>query len=207
MNTTTSRPPVVTSASSPLTSSPAGRPAPEPGIESDDLLERAREAEAEQTAQLDTAPLESRYSAALVAQVEAKEKQVERIEDTLENLIARQEASLNQVQAKQPGLLAFPATRAQWQRQVAQGQAIIARLSDRLEQVRELRDAMGVHGPRIEELATAKLRTQQPTLAADYDELCAAQRGHQALMRQQGRGERQRSSSGLSLGLSIERRP
>jgi hypothetical protein len=143
----------------------------------------------------------------LVAQVEAKEQQVERIEDKLENLIARQESSLNQVQAKQPGLLAFPATRVQWQRQVARGQAIIARLSDRLEQVREIRDAMGVHGPRLDELATAKLRAQQPILAADYDEMCSAQRGHQALMQQQGRGERQRSSSGLSLGISLERRP
>jgi len=51
-----------------------------------------------------------------------------------------------------------------------QQQAIIQRLQARLEGVREIKEGMGTHAPRIKELATRKLRAQQPELAAEWDE-------------------------------------
>ena len=82
------------------------------------------------------------------------------------------------------------------------------RLLGRLELVREVRDSMGVHGARIEELATRKLRAQQPELAGDWDALQQAQRLHQLLLRQnaeqQGleRSHLLQSARGTRLGLS-----
>ena len=79
-----------------------------PGLDAvaqaDALLERAQEAQAEQTALLEASPLESQYSAAFAAQVEAKHDQAERIEDRLENLIEQQASRLQQTHASQPGL-------------------------------------------------------------------------------------------------------
>ena len=120
---------------------------------------------------LASAPLESPYSAALAVQVEAKHEQVERIEDRLENLIESQASRLQCTQLGQPGMLALPGKRTQWQQQMQQQQKTMQRLLGRLELVREVRDSMGVHAPRIEELATRKLRAQQPELASEWDAL------------------------------------
>jgi hypothetical protein len=183
------------------------RPGSEATAEADSLLNRATLAEAEQQAQLEVAPVEARYSAALAVQVEAKHAQVERIEDKLETLIARQAETLSQVKARQPGLLSRPGTRAKWQRQAAQQQGTMTRLQDRLEHVRELRDTMGIHTPRIEEMAARKLRLQEPALAAEHDDWSSAARAHQALQRDQARRNRDRLTRGPGLALSLQRRP
>jgi len=172
-------------------------------LDADSLLERATTAEAQQQAQVEAAPVEARYTAALTVQIAAKETQVERIEDRLETLIARQAEAMSQT--KQPGFLALPRTRANWQQQIAQQQGTMTRLQDRLEQVREIRDTMGIHTPRLEEMASRKLRLQDPSLAAEYDDWSAAARAHKALQRDQGR--RNRTGSSLALSLSLDRRP
>lgn len=69
-------------------------------------------------------------------------------------------------------------------------QRIIQRLQDRLEAVREITEGMGVHGPRLEELATRKLRAQEPGLARDWEDMCEARRLHQALLRRQEQEKR-----------------
>lgn len=124
--------------------------------QADALLERAQEAQAEQTAMLDATPLESQYSAAFAAQVEAKRDQAERIEDRLENLIEQQASRLQRAQANQLGLLSLPGTQAKWQAQLQQQQSVMLRLHTRLENVREIKEGMGVHAPRIEELAARR---------------------------------------------------
>lgn len=159
--------------------------------QADSLLERAEEAQAEQQAALETSPLASEYSAALAAQIEAKHDQAERIEDRLENLIEQQETRLLQIEAKQPGILALPGQRARWQGQVQEQQALLQRLHTRLENVREIKEGMGVHAPRIEELATRKLRAEQPELAEEWDEMREAARRHQALIRKKEQERRQ----------------
>jgi len=181
-----------------------------PGLDAqaDALLERAQEAQAEQAALLEASPLESQYSAAFAAQVEAKHDQAERIEDRLENLIEQQASRLQQTQAGQPGLFSRPGARAKWQSQVQQQQSAMQRLHGRLETVREIKDGMGAHGPRIEELAHRKVRSQEPELAKDWEEMREAERLHQVLLRKQEQEkkqalERERRGENLGRGLRL----
>ena len=183
-----------------------------PGLDAvaqaDALLERAQEAQAEQAALLEASPLESQYSAAFAAQVEAKHDQAERIEDRLENLIEQQASRLQQTQASQPGLFSRPGARAKWQSQVQQQQSAMQRLHGRLEAVREIKDGMGAHGPHIEELAHRKVRAQEPALAKDWEEMREAERLHQALLRKQEQEkkqalERERRGENLGRGLRL----
>ena len=155
------------------------------------LLELAKELQAEQTALLEATPLESQYSASFAAFVEEKHDQVERIEDKLENMIELLVSRLQQTQARQPGLVALPGTRAKWQQQVQQQQNTMQRLHGRLETVREIKEGMGVHNPRIDELAIRKLRAQEPELASEWDDRQEAQRLHQAMQRKQEQEKKQ----------------
>ncbi len=183
-----------------------------PGLDAvaqaDALLERAQEAQAEQTALLEASPLESQYSAAFAAQVEAKHDQAERIEDRLENLIEQQASRLQQTHASQPGLFSRPGARAKWQSQIQQQQSAMQRLHGRLEAVREIKDGMGAYGPRIEELAHRKVRAQEPGLAKDWEEMREAERLQQALLRKQEQEkkqalERERRGENLGRGLRL----
>jgi hypothetical protein len=169
--------------------------------EADALQAAAEDAHGEQQALLETSPLESQYTAALAAHVEAKHDQVARIEDRLEGVIEQQEAKLHQIEAKQPGILSMPSTRASWQSQVQQQQALLQRLHGRLEGVREIKDGMGLHGPRVEELAARKLRHDEPELAEGWDEMRAAQRAHEALMRKQDQEKRIKLEREQSAGI------
>lgn len=181
--------------------------------QADALLERAQEVQAEQTALFEATPLESQYSAAFAAQVEAKHDQAERIEDRLENLIEMQSSRLQLAQSSQPGIFALPGTRAKWQQQLQQRQSAMQRLQGRLEAVREIKEGMGVHGSRIEELATRKLRAQEPELAGGWDDMREAQRQHQSLLRKQEQEkkqaleqeQREQLGRGMRLGLSQAR--
>ena len=174
--------------------------------QADDLLESAQQSQAEQTALLEATPLESQYGAAFAAQVEAKHDQAERIEDRLENLIEQQASRLQRTQAGQPGLLSLPGARAKWNSQVQQQQSTLNSLHGRLETVREIKEGMGVHGTRIEELASRKLRAQEPELAKELDEMREAQRLHQALKRKQDQEKKQaveRETLGRGVRLSL----
>jgi len=177
-------------------------------VQVDALFEQAQDVQAEQAALFDT-PLESQYSAAFAAQVEAKHDQAEQIEDKIENLIVLQASSLQLAQSRQPNIFALPGARAKWQQQMQQQKNTMQHLQGRLESVREIKEGMGIHGSRIEELATRKLRTQEPALANDWSDMCEAQRQYQVLQRKQERDkkralEREQGRS-MGLGLSQER--
>jgi hypothetical protein len=154
------------------------------------LLDEAREADAGQASLIDSAPLESQYTAALEAQVDAKHDQTERIEDRLENLIELQASRLQQVQVQQPGFLALPGTRQLWQQKMQQQQNTLQKLRGRLDAVREIKEGMGLHCPRIEELAAHKLHFKEPGIAADWVDMQEAQRRHQAVLRQQEQNQK-----------------
>ncbi|EDP8962493.1 conjugal transfer protein [Salmonella enterica subsp. enterica] len=184
--------------------SPAVKPSS--GNNGEDLLQAAQEAETEQQALLESAPIEQTYQQTLALYVQAKHDQVERIEDRLEQLVDRQQARLQQLQSNAPGLLSLPRTKAAWQQQQAQQQARLQTLHTRLDMVREIKEGMGIHAPKIEELATRKMRAEHPELAGDWDSMREAARRHQALMRKQEQEkkqaqERERGRS-QSLGLS-----
>jgi hypothetical protein len=161
-----------------------------------DLVERAQEAQSQQAALLDTASLESRYNGALAEYVASKYEQVERLEDRLENLIEQEMANFESSRAHRPaGLFLRPGARAAWERELARRQATIQRLQNRLEHVREIKEEMGVHGPKIEELAVRKLRQKEPDLAAEWDDMRTALRHHETMERQ----KKQQSPQSLSL--------
>ena len=174
----------------------------------DGLLAAAEATEAEQQAALEAAPLDQTYQEALALYVQAKHDQVERIEDRLENLIDRQQARLQQTQANQPGLLSRPGTRRAWQAQQTQQQARLQTLHNRLDAVREIKAGMGLHSPKVEELATRKMRAENPELASDWDAMREAARRHQALQRReeqertQAQALEQRPGRSQSLGLT-----
>jgi len=160
----------------------------------DDLLRRAQEAQAEQTALLEATPIEAQYGAALANLVDAKHNQVENVEARLEGMIERQQARLQQTQANKPGLTSMPGKKRAWREQQAKQQDRLQTLHNRLESVRETKEGMGVHAPRIEKLATRKLRAENPELASDWDAMREAARRHQAHMRmKEGRAGRSHS--------------
>jgi hypothetical protein len=161
-----------------------------------DVLEAAWAAEIEQQAMLGAAPVEQTYQAALASYVEAKHDQVERLEDRLETMIEQQEARLQQTQANTPGLLSRPSTKRAWQARQAQQQARLQTLHNRLDAVREIKEGMGVHAPRVEELATRKMRAENPELASDWDAMREAARRHELLMRQQEQARQQSQALG-----------
>ena len=105
---------------------------------------------------------------------------------------------------------------AKWQQQMQQQQATLQRLHGRLETVREIKEGMGIHSPRIEELAARKLRAQEPELASEWADMREAQRRHEALQRKEEQEKKQaqdrerreqieRTGRGVRLGLSQAR--
>lgn len=163
-------------------------------------VEAAEGIEREQQAMLEAAPVEQTYEHALALHVQAKHAQVERIEDKLENLIDRQQARLQQTQAGQPGRISLPSTKRAWQSKQAQQRARLQTLNNRLSVVREIKEGMGIHAPRIEEMATRKMRAENPELASDWDAMREANRRHQALMRRQEQEKKQTQAQERSRG-------
>ena len=179
--------------------------------EAEELQRSAETAEVEQQALLETSSVESEYQSALAAFVEAKHDQVERIEGRLEEVIEQQEAKLHRIEANRPGVLSLPGKRAGWQSQLEQQQSLLQKLHGRLETVREVKEGMGLHSPKVEELAMRKLRFHERELAKEWDEFRAAQRGHQELMRRREKEQRKQDqrlgemlgSSAMVLGHSL----
>lgn len=175
----------------------------------DDSLEAAQALEREQQALLEAVPVEQAYQDGLELHVRAKHDQVQRVEDRLETLIDRQQARLQQMQAKPPGFIAMPSAKRAWNTQKAQQQARLQTLHYRLESVREIKEGMGVHSPRVEELATRKMRAENPELAADWDAMREAARRHAVVARQQEkeREQKQTQERSRSQTLGLQGRP
>lgn len=167
------------------------------------IQEIAESLEPEQQALFEAATLEQRYQDSLAVYVQEKHNQVERIEDRLEGIIDRQQARLQQMQSRAPGLLATPRIRRTWQVQLTRQQTRLQTLHHRLETVHEIKQGMGLNSSKLEELATRKMRTEHPELAADWDTMRAATRRHQAMLRkqEQQRKQRQEHSRGQTLDL------
>lgn len=149
----------------------------------DELLDSAQTAEREQQAILEVSSVEQSYQEALLDYVEAKQEQVDRVEDKLETLIEKQQSKIQQIQSAKPGVLVLPGTRRAWQDQLAQQHSRLQVMQARLEAVREIRDGMGLHSPKIEELAERKLRRNEQELTSDFDSVLEAQRRHNIVTR------------------------
>lgn len=172
-----------------------------------ELLRAAQEAEVEQQAILETTSQEHPYRQILALYVQAKLDQVVHIEDRLENLIVRQQADLQQIQASAPGRLSLPGSRRAWQNRQTQQQTRLQTLHTRLEAVREIKEGMGLHSPKIEELATRKMRAENPELTSDWDAMREAGRRHQLqLHEQEGKQSQALKRRGRSQNLGLTAR-
>lgn len=158
------------------------------------LVEAAQEAHEAQDAALDGLELTSAVEGAVALLIEAKQEQIERIEDRLESLIEQHTAQLTQTMARRPKI-PFPGARAKWQQQQAMQVTSLQRLNDRLDAVREIRNDVGVHTSKVEELAMAKLKHQQPELVAEWEDMKQAERRHQELMRQKNKRDRRQEEA------------
>jgi len=175
------------------------------GLEPEAFLESAREVEQEQQATIEAAPVSQLYESTLETYIEEKQEQAEGLADRLEDVIERQRGRLQQIQAAKPGLFALPSSRSTWQGQCAQQQSRLQMLEARLELVREIKEGMGLHSPRIEELATRKLRQERPDLASAWDAHKEAERRERAQERAAKKAEGQSIGRGQNLGLSVSR--
>jgi hypothetical protein len=174
-------------------------------VEADALTIEAEQQERDQSAEVDrdAGHPPATYENELQTHIEAKQQQVERIESRLETLIEQQEARLLQTQQNKPGMLALPSTRNAWRERQEEQRARLQGLHARLERVQSLREGMSTHGPKLEELATRKLRTQSPELAAEWDESQAQARREQMEQRQaKKKGQQQAQGKGQTLGLA-----
>lgn len=172
-------------------------------IGNDNLLDAAEGLEREQQTLLEAAPVEQTYQDTLVAYVQAKHTQAEYIEDRLEHLIDQQTVRLAQTRLAQPGVFTMPAAKRAWQTQQTQQRARLQTLRVRLEAVREIKEGMGLHAPRIEELATRKLRAEWPELASDWDAMREALRHHQLHERGHRNEQKRQKEQSAALGQSL----
>jgi len=169
---------------------------------SDDWLILAQSVNREQQALMETATAEqATYQEMLELYIQSKQDQVGSIEDHLESLIVQQQSRLQQSQVNKPGLLSLPNTKQEWAKQQTQHQARLLTLHNRLESVRELKESMGLHSPKIEELAERKLRKHDPALAEEWDTALESHRKHQALLRKQEQDKKRVETIGSALSL------
>jgi|CXWL01.1.fsa_nt_gi hypothetical protein len=169
-----------------------------------ELLENAYIVEREQQALIETlAPIDEVYQETLSVYVDAKHRQVDRIEDNIERMIDQQQSRLQQ--NKQPGLLSSPSSKRAWQSQQVKQQARLQMLHTRLEIVREIANDMGIYAPRVEELAHRKMRTHEPELVVVWDGIQAAKRHNEALSRMQEKENKMKQTGGITLGVQSPR--
>lgn len=172
-----------------------------------EFLENAYIVEREQQALIETsAPIDEVYQETLNVYVDAKHRQVDRIEDNIERLIDQQQSRLQQ--NKQPGLFSSPSSKRAWQSQQMKQQARLQMLHTRLEVVREIANDMGVYAPRVEELAHRKMRAHEPDLVAEWDGIQAAKRHNEALSRIQEKENKRKQAigmGGITLGMNSPR--
>lgn len=161
-------------------------------------LSRVNNLAQQQRAMLSGASTMQTYESALSYYVEAKHTQAERITDRLERSIAAKKQDLRKHAASRPGWLSGRRKRHEWHQQQARGQARLRRLNKRLARVQDIAEGMGLHSPRIQMLATRRLRARQPELVANWRtareeerrEHLAHGRDDQSRNRKQARGGR-----------------
>ena len=154
------------------------------------------------------AAIAEEFNSALQAELEAKQNQVEDIEDRLDLLIKNQETRLLQLENTQPGFLSRPGKRPEWRKNFDKQQDLLRRLQTRREMIREIKDGIGVHSNKIEDLAYKKLRFNNPKLVSKFEEMREAARKHELLLKEKKKREqKQKKSANLGFKLKISKSP
>lgn len=167
------------------------------------LVTAAEQLESNQASAIENASLEETYRKTLSVYTEKKHDQVERIEDRLEHLLDREQTKLQQCQASRPGALSTPGRRREWQATESRHRARLQTLTLRLDHVREIKDGMGLHAPRVEEMATRKMRSENPELASDWDTMRENERRNKLITRTE---QQKKQTQSRDHGRSLSRR-
>ena len=125
-----------------------------------------------QAEQLRDQQIQQQYSDQLGVLVQEKAEQIDRLQSSLAESLASEQAQLQAIQQRAPGWTAGKKAHAQWEQQVARRKTRIAQIALRLDRVGEIEEAAGVYAERkIEELAEHKLRFEKPELTLEWDKI------------------------------------
>ena len=158
--------------------------------EANGLLSEALLLKNQENGLLDTENIDAVYQETLDLQIISKNEQVERIEDKLESIINNQQSQLQKNQSNRPSFLSMPSAKREWQSSQSKQQARLQVLRARLDTVKDIRDGMGVNSPRVEELALAKMKEENPELVKFWKNEKTQERLKKALQQKEKQGKR-----------------
>lgn len=112
-------------------------------------------------------PCEAVYGEQLKLCLDAKERQVERLEDRLEKWIDRQRTVLEKTERQRPGVITSLWKGKEWRERRERQNKRLHSLESRLSVVKAIKKDMG--GKRLEALAEKRLRRHAPDMVARYE--------------------------------------
>ena len=112
-------------------------------------------------------PSEAVYGEQLKLCLDAKERQVERLEDRLEKWIDRQRTALEKTERQRPGVITSLWKGKEWRERRESQNKRLHSLESRLSVVKAIKKDMG--GKRLEALAEKRLRRHAPDMVARYE--------------------------------------
>ena len=112
--------------------------------------------------------IENQYTDSLSSIINEKNEQVKRLETKLSKLITETNSQIGRLQSTKPGMFSLPGKKKEWDNKINQQKHIVTVATQRLELVHEIRDDMGLHSSKIEDMAKKKLYFRDPHLVKKY---------------------------------------
>ncbi|MFZ7175067.1 IncP plasmid survival protein KfrC family protein [[Pasteurella] aerogenes] len=112
--------------------------------------------------------IENQYTDSLSSIINEKNEQVKRLETKLSKLITEANSQIGRLQSSKPGIFSLPVKKKEWDNKINQQKNIVTVATQRLELVHEIRDDMGLHSSKIEDMAKKKLYYRDPHLVKKY---------------------------------------
>ena len=112
--------------------------------------------------------IENQYTDSLSSIINEKDEQVKRLETKLSKLITEANSQIGRLQSSKPGIFSLPVKKKEWDNKIHQQKNIVTVATQRLELVHEIRDDMGLHSSKIEDMAKKKLYYRDPHLVKKY---------------------------------------
>ncbi|MFC1098385.1 IncP plasmid survival protein KfrC family protein [Pasteurella multocida] len=112
--------------------------------------------------------IENQYTDSLNSIINEKNEQVKRLETKLSKLINDTSSQISRLQSNKPSIFALPGKKKSWESNLNKHKHIMTVATQRLEFVHEIRDDMGLHSSKIEDMAKRKLYHRDPHLVKKY---------------------------------------